>query len=199
MTRLERALRDIRTALPELGKPMALVGGLAVSARTEPRFTRDVDVAVAVGSDTEAEQLIFELQARGYRATDVVEHTGVHRLATARLVPPTEDEPGVVVDLLFASSGIEPEIVAEAQELEIFPGLTLPVARIGHLIAAKLLSRDDQDRPTDAADLRALRSVMGSSEQRRAEDAVRLIMKRGFHRGRPLDEHLRQWLSSGTG
>lgn len=41
--------------------PFALVGGLAVSARTEPRFTRDADLAVALASDAEAEALIREL------------------------------------------------------------------------------------------------------------------------------------------
>jgi hypothetical protein len=35
----------------------AMLGGLAVSIRTEPRFTRDVDLAVAVAADDEAERL----------------------------------------------------------------------------------------------------------------------------------------------
>jgi hypothetical protein len=39
----------------------ALIGGIAVSARTEPRSTRDVDLAVAVGSDAEAEGLLAVL------------------------------------------------------------------------------------------------------------------------------------------
>jgi hypothetical protein len=33
-----------------------VVGGLAVSARTEPRFTRDVDLVIAVSDDQSAEQ-----------------------------------------------------------------------------------------------------------------------------------------------
>jgi hypothetical protein len=32
-----------------------LVGGLAVSVRTEPRFTRDVDLVVAISDDHAAE------------------------------------------------------------------------------------------------------------------------------------------------
>ena len=36
-------------------RAFALIGGLAVSARSEPRFTRDADFAVSVGSDAEAE------------------------------------------------------------------------------------------------------------------------------------------------
>lgn len=38
---IERASRDLAT----LERGWALVGGLAVSVRTEPRFTRDVDLA----------------------------------------------------------------------------------------------------------------------------------------------------------
>jgi hypothetical protein len=49
------------------------------------------------------------------------------RLATARLS--IEEEPnGVVIDLLFASSGIEAEAVSEALQIEIFEGLAVPVS-----------------------------------------------------------------------
>ncbi len=37
--------------LAGLGYSAALVGGLAVSARSRERFTRDIDFAVAVASD----------------------------------------------------------------------------------------------------------------------------------------------------
>jgi hypothetical protein len=40
-------LREVAAALSQTGAPFALVGGLAVSARTEPRFTRDVDVVLS--------------------------------------------------------------------------------------------------------------------------------------------------------
>jgi hypothetical protein len=52
------------------GVRCALVGGLAVSARTEPRFTRDADLAVAVASDAEAESLIRALYAEERLALD---------------------------------------------------------------------------------------------------------------------------------
>lgn len=38
MNRLETALTDVLRALRELGRKYALVGGLAVSARAEPRL-----------------------------------------------------------------------------------------------------------------------------------------------------------------
>jgi len=54
-----------------------------------------------------------------------VEQEATRRLATIRLIPPGERERGVVVDLLFASSGIEREIVAGAQVVEVMAGLSL--------------------------------------------------------------------------
>ncbi len=49
--------------------------------------------------------------------------------------------------MLFALSGIEREVVAAAEPLELLPALTTSVARIGHLIALKVLSREDIERP----------------------------------------------------
>jgi len=43
---IEAALRRIAVDLDARGRHWALVGGLAVSARAEPRTTRDVDVVV---------------------------------------------------------------------------------------------------------------------------------------------------------
>lgn len=86
----------------------------------------------------------------------------------------------------FASSGIEPEIARAAEATEIVAGLTLPIATTGHLIALKLLARDDELRPQDRADLRALRSAATAADIEVAREAVRLITERGFARGRDL-------------
>src|SRR5437867_11637583 len=142
VNRLERALRGLSTDLNSLGVSWALVGGLAVSARTEPRFTRDVDLAVAVPDDRQAEELIHHVVRRGYTVLATMEQEATQRLATVRLAPAGEMSEGVVVDLLFASSGIEQEIAAEAQPLAIFEGVNAPVARLGHLLALKVLAED---------------------------------------------------------
>lgn len=94
-------------------------------------------------------------------------------------------------DLLFASSGIEPEIARTAELTEVVPGMSLPIATTGHLIALKLLARDDRSRPQDAADLRALQEIATVADLDQASDAVRLISARGFNRGRDLTAALR--------
>jgi predicted nucleotidyltransferase len=82
-----------------------------------------------------------------------------------------DDVGGPVVVLLFASSGIEPEIVQMAETLEVFPGRRLKIARPGHLIAVKLLARSEA-RPQDAADLRSLLAVADDAELKLAAGAV---------------------------
>ncbi len=195
MNRVEAALRRIAYDLNALHIGWALVGGFAVSVRTEPRFTRDVDVAVVVDDDQAAERLVRSLIDKGNRLDAIVEQDSVGRLATARMISPGADRLGVVVDVLFATAGIEPEIVAAAEVLEVLPGIDMPLATAGHLVALKLLARDDDTRPQDAADLRALRAVLDAADGAAALTAAELIVDRGFARGRPLTALTEEFLA----
>lgn len=192
MSSLETILRQIQAELDGQGKKWSVVGGLAVVVRGEPRFTRDADLAVVVASDAEAESLVRWLLGRGYGVLATVEQQATGRLATVRLLPPGEDVEGIVLDLLFASSGIEPEVVTTSEALEILPGLTLPVVRTSHLIALKVLSRDDVRRPTDLADLRSLIPRASPTDLQEAERLLALITERGYHRDRDLLGSLRE-------
>lgn len=190
MTSLEVLLRRIAGLFDNQHQAWALVGGLAVSVRTEPRFTRDLDLAVAVADDRAAEALVHRLHAAGFRALATVEQEAKHRLATARLAPFGDQPQGLMLDLLFASSGIEAEVCAEAELLQVFPEVFAPVARLHHLMALKALSRDDRTRPQDAADLRQMMVAAQPSDLAVACDAARLIEARGFGRSRNLVEAL---------
>lgn len=194
MTGLAAALRAIVGELERHRTPFALIGGLAVSVRTEPRFTRDIDLAVSVRDDEEAEALVRMLAAAGFALETAIEQAAVGRLATVRLRPAGAQ--ASVVDLLFASSGIEPDIVAAAEPLEALPGLTLPVARTGHLIALKMLAQDER-RPQDAVDLEALLRVADEHERRLAREACAAIHARGYGRDRDLISGLRDALRGG--
>lgn len=139
MSRVDLAV-ELVGLLRDLGHGSALVGGLAVSARARPRYTRDVDLAVAAPSDSDSERLVRALQERGLRLLAVLEQEAVGRLATARMSHRTEPGTEPSVDLLFATSGIEGEIVSTADPLEVERGMSIPVARVPHLIATKALS-----------------------------------------------------------
>lgn len=188
MTHLETLLGKISTLLAAQNQPWALVGGLAVSVRTEPRFTRDLDLAVAVSDDRAAEALLHQLHGAGFLVLATVEQDATHRLATARLADATGQPQGLMLDLLFASSGIEPEICRDAELIEVFPSVFVPVARLYHLMALKILARDDRSRPQDIADLRQLIMAALPADLPLASEAARLIETRGFNRCRNLVE-----------
>lgn len=182
MNRLQSALAELAGDFAELDTRWALVGGLALAAHVEARTTRDLDVVVSVADDRQAEQLVRDLRSKGYNEHTLVEQERTGRLATVRFAAPGEPPDGLVVDLLFASSGIEPEIVSEAERLEVLPGLFLPVARVGYLLAMKILAA----RPQDLEDVRSLLGVADGEELARAHSALELITQRGYHREQDL-------------
>lgn len=190
MTTLEAALRRAVDILRAERLRWAIIGGLAVSARCEPRTTRDIDVAVAVPADEEAERILFRLQGHGLVVVSTVEQTARKRLATARLRGSDGALRFVLLDLLFASSGIEGEVVATAEEIEVLHGLSVPVARTGYLIALKALARNDRYRPQDLDDVRSLLRDAAPGDLDEARRAAALIESRGFARGRSLSEEL---------
>lgn len=180
----DEALASAAALLARLGRRFAVVGGLAVSVRGEVRFTRDVDLAVLVEDDSDAEHLVFQLREAGYAPIATVEHKRTGRLATARLASPV----GIVVDLLFASSGIEPEIVDRATLIELELAGTLPVAAAEELVAMKVLSMTEarlQDR-LDAQ--RLLQHAAVDLERVRAN--LRLITQRHCDREQDLEAKL---------
>ena len=80
-------------------------------------------------------------------------------------------------------------MVAVAEPLEVVKQIILPVARVGHLIALKLLSVAP-GRETDHSDLRNLAQVADEFEWQRAKSAVRLVVERGYARDRDLEADL---------
>jgi hypothetical protein len=143
-----------------------------------------------VASDAEAERLVFEVARDGYQLVTLIEQTGTGRLATARLALTGGDPDDAVIDLLFASCGIEPEVVAAATPAVVFTGLTMPVATIGHLIALKVLSRNDDTRPQDIVDVRALIVEATEADLAMDRDGLTLMTERGYDRGKSLQTDL---------
>jgi hypothetical protein len=69
-----------------------------------------------VSRDEEAERVLRSLAARAYVVETVIEQTRTGRLAAARLRH--RAYPEVYIDLLFPSSGIEPELVDAAERMQ---------------------------------------------------------------------------------
>jgi hypothetical protein len=190
--RLEQALVRLSGDLRALGLRWALVGGLAVSIRAEPRTTQDLDIGVAVSGDREAERITLDLKLRGYQPHEVQPflENADGRLSTTRLLAP-EGSDMVGVDLLFASSGVEEEVVAAAELREVVRGVYLPIATIGHLIALKVLAGRNKDK----TDVQSLLQRASLEELQRARETLELIDRRGFHRGKDLQAELARLLT----
>ena len=141
------------------------------------------------------EALVGDLMTAGFTLKVSLEQQALGRLAAVRVVPPGQPEGGIVVDLLFTSSGIEPEICRDAERLDIAPGFTVPVAQAGHLVAMKVLALAP-DRPQDGLDLRALVSQFTPEERTRAIRAVARIEELGANRGKALGAELELWLAA---
>lgn len=178
----EEALVDVTARLARLGVSHALVGGLAISIRAEVRFTRDVDLAIAVDSDADVERVTRALVGEAFTLVAVVEQDERKRIAIARLRSPS----GIVVDLLAASSGIEREIVEAARVTPELPGIA--VATSEHLLAMKVLSMRDA-RLQDRIDARGLLAT-GPVDVAEVRRLLGLIEARGFARGQDLGAKL---------
>ena len=117
MRKLEQVTREVVSWLTEIRIGYALIGGLAVSFRTIERFTKDIDLVIAVENDQEAESYVRELSGHGFQVQTLLEQTRHGRIATVRMIKAPMGS--VFIDLLFASSGIEAEIVAGAEPIEV--------------------------------------------------------------------------------
>lgn len=158
---------------------------LAVSIHGEVRFTRNVDLAVAVADDEAAERLVYGMRADGFEPFASVEHGEKDRLSTVRLLSPL----GVKVDLIFASSGIEAEVVERAVTIDV-PGTgPLPVACVEELVAMKTLSMTNR-RLQDRIDVQRLLEHTHGLDLERVRANLSLIRQRGYDRGEDLEGKL---------
>lgn len=175
MNWLQPALFKLQVDLRHLGLRWALIGGFAVSLRGEPRTTKDLDVAIAVTGNRQAESVVRDFTSRGYRLDAVREHLELNRLVSVGLVTRTPETRGIVVDVMFASSGIEEEVVAAADVIEILPGVAGPVATTAHLLALKTLA----GRAKDVTDFATLTQYASERDLLEAREALELIARRG--------------------
>ncbi|MCX4244321.1 nucleotidyl transferase AbiEii/AbiGii toxin family protein [Paraliomyxa miuraensis] len=184
------ALAAAARALRQRQERFALIGGLAVSVHGEVRFTRDVDLAVAVMDDEAAERLVYGLRADGFEPFASVEHGERERLSTVRLLSPQ----GVKIDLIFASSGIETEAVERATVIDV-PGTgPLPVACVEELVAMKTLSMTNR-RLQDRIDAQRLLEHTNGLDLDRVRANLGLIRQRGYDRGEDLEAKLASLLA----
>lgn len=188
LTRLQKAVIRLDSDLRALGLRWALVGGFAVMLRAESRNTRDLDFVLATLGDRETDEAVRGLRFRGYRdhPTEPMLLRKDGRVFGIRLVSPLldpdDEEKVTVVDVLLGCSGVEAEIVATADLLEVLPNIFIPVARSEYLIALKVLA----GRPQDLEDVRVLLREIDVAELQSARQILQLIEERGFNEDKDL-------------
>jgi hypothetical protein len=127
------------------GLDWMLVGGLAVGVWTEPRGTKDCDVAVALGADVTS--LARRFEEAGLRVARGDLHSaregGVVRLRFER-----EGAPSLVVDLLCSGTPFEREALARRRKIALFEKDAF-AATPDDLVIYKLVA----GRPQDLADI----------------------------------------------
>lgn len=171
----EEAIDQIVGHLYGASVDFVLVGGLAIGIRIAPRFTKDIDFSVAVRSDKEAENLIFELQSAGYQLSSLMERKPGGRLTTVRLLTPKAAATDPDFDLLFDVTGIESEIVEGGELMKLTARSQVRVATLGHLLAMKVLSFDEIQRPQDMIDIHAILRQATPRDIEVAKKAVKQI------------------------
>lgn len=183
---VEEAFQRGVEALERAGANYALVGGLAVIARAkEARLTTDVDFAVEVESDAEAEAIVHAC-APPLSVHQTFQGVRDKRLRTVRMYASGPGTPHV--DFLFDTSGIEQDAVALATSVPVL-GREVPTARIGHLLAMKLLSEAPR-RGKDASDILWLLDVAHEVELELCRHALQVITDKGRARDKDLFERL---------
>jgi hypothetical protein len=116
-----------------------------------------------------------------------VEQEATRRLATARLRHPD----GVVCNLILATCGIESEVVASAERVELFPGKWVTTATAESMVAMKILSAAAK-RPRDLGDLQAMLRANPTLDESRVSSLLDAITARGYSRGQDLIEKWRK-------
>ena len=170
-----KVVRDLN----EAGQPFALVGAIAVAVRAVELSTKDIDFAVAVPDETAALALLTRLERNDeYTVTRRIRDSHTDELCSAALLVRGSGGIHAVVDLLFDTCGIEREVVAAAEPVEVLPDVRVDVATRGHLIAMKVLSLDDGRRPKDRVHLADLLQSSSELDIEEARDALCLMEER---------------------
>lgn len=145
--RLWPTLADAVAMLESRGLPTALIGGLAVSLRGQPRMTVDVDLVIAADVD-DALRLVRDLSATPFMPLfDGVEEV----VSSAFILPLRHRTTGIRVDLAIGMSGFEREAIGRATPITVGAG-SVPVVCVEDLLVMKALA----GRPQDEADTRGL-------------------------------------------
>ena len=140
---LQQTLVDAVKFLDAERVPYALIGGLAVSLRGQPRMTADVDMVI-LADVPRALALVRALEVSNFKPL----FDGVAEVVQKAFILPLRHRvTNVKVDLALGLSGFERQTLARAERLPL-AGAEIAVATAEDLLIMKVLAgrpQDDQD------------------------------------------------------
>jgi hypothetical protein len=147
------ALRAAWDAVRDMGHPVAVMGGIALTAWLHPRNTRDVDLLIGV-ANTDPDSLVRGMQAHGFRP---LRFPALVDVGDARFIQFMYTPPGtyvdIKVDLQLAESEFQKSALDRRKQFD-WPERNLHIEAVSceDLILLKLLA----ERMIDRADVIAL-------------------------------------------
>lgn len=147
-------LADAVAMLDARGIGAALIGGLAVSLRGQPRMTVDIDLVIHADVD-EALRLVRDLGETPFEPL----FPGVEEVVARSFILPLRHRmTGIRVDLAIGMSGFEREAIARARSV-VVGDIRVPVVTVEDLLVMKALA----GRPQDELDMRGLVATQGET------------------------------------
>lgn len=143
---MEREFKDIVRVLKEAKRlklihDFALTGALALSALSQPRATRDIDILISIEKEKIKGFVEWLKYSKEYRLTN--HHVGRPKDRIKDLIEVPIGH--TWVDLIVASSEVEREAVTTGISVRALTGVKLKVIRPEHLVILKLLAGSEQD------------------------------------------------------
>lgn len=174
---LIEAARRLGRLLEALGRPAAIIGGIAINARVRVRATRDVDALIAIVPG-DVVRLVQLAREQGYDPGTSPEQD-LREMGMVRLWGPPGRPGGTIADLIVADVPYLQEAVARATPVS-FSGLELPMATVEDLLVMKL----DANRPLDLDDAIAIKDAFAQKLDlayvRRQADSAGAPVRRRF-------------------
>ena len=149
---VRQTLRDLKQLLKRRRAPYAVIGGIAVAIRGEPRFTADIDALVGIDIAA-AVHLVRSLSKSAFLPLfpDIEEV-----VKTSCILPMRHRKTSIKVDLAIGLTGFELRAIERAEDVR-FGRLSLRVVTAEDLLLMKVLA----GRPRDLDDTERIVAKQG--------------------------------------
>lgn len=119
----------------------AVVGGIALSFYTEPRYTKDIDILTTPSQIDKIKQILFELDFDEASLSWTFQKTQIELFRFVKI----EDEDYLPIDILVGMEDWHSEVILNAKKVKSINGHVKVISK-ENLIRMKSIRNSDQDR-----------------------------------------------------